>query len=66
MEKLWQIMRHLGYSEKIVRQLEKLYGKTLSIVRVDGDIILAQNTQNDNYRFEYFPLPTNEIIVKYA
>ena len=35
---LWQIMRHLGYPEKIVRLLEKLYEKMLSAVRVDGDI----------------------------
>ena len=34
---LWQINRHLRYSEKIVRLLKKLYGQTLSAVRIDED-----------------------------
>ena len=35
---LWNVMRHLGYPEKIVKILENAYKDTFSAVRVDGDI----------------------------
>ena len=35
---LWNVMRHLGYPEKIVKILENAYKNTFSAVRVDGDI----------------------------
>jgi len=35
---LWQVMRFLGYEEKIVRLLEALYQNTMSAVRVDGGL----------------------------
>ena len=35
---LWQVMRHLGYDEKIIRLLDALYKYTISAVRVDGEL----------------------------
>ena len=34
---LWQVMRHLGYDEKIIRLLQALYKDAMSVVRVDGE-----------------------------
>ena len=35
---LWNVMRHLGNPEKIIKILENAYKNTFSAVRVDGDI----------------------------
>ena len=35
---LWQVMRFLGYEEKIVRLLEALYEDTMTAIRVYGGL----------------------------
>jgi len=35
---LWQVMRHYGIPERLVRLLENLYSKCTSAVRVDGEL----------------------------
>jgi len=37
-EGLWQVLRHLGYPEKLIRLLESLYRGTFSAVRTGGDV----------------------------
>jgi len=37
-EGLWEVMRHMGYPEKIVRILDKMYEGTFSAVRAAGGL----------------------------
>ena len=41
---LWNVMRHLGYPEKIIKILENAYRDTFSAVRVDGELSEWFNT----------------------